>query len=62
LPAFVVTRDIADGTIMTKTLDIPQLSKGETSILTRNGRRLPEGAKRLVDHLIPSMAAFTNTL
>lgn len=58
LPAFVVTREIADGTIITKQLDIPELSKGQASIFTRTGRRLPEGATRLVDHVVRSMAAF----
>jgi DNA-binding transcriptional LysR family regulator len=58
LPAFVVTREIADKTIITKSLDIPELSKGEASVFTRAGRRLPEGATRLVDHVIRSMAAF----
>lgn len=58
LPAFVVTREIADRTIITKTLDIDELSKGEASIFTRAGRRLPEGATRLVDHVVRSMAAF----
>jgi DNA-binding transcriptional LysR family regulator len=58
LPAFVVTREIADKTIITKSLDIPELSKGEASVFTRTGRRLPEGASRLVGHVIRSMAAF----
>lgn len=58
LPSFVVTREIADGTIITKSIDIPELSKGEASVFTRSGRRLPEGATRLVDHIMRSMAAF----
>lgn len=58
LPAFVVTREIADGTIVTKRLDIPELSRGEASVLTRHGRRLPEGATRLVAHITRSMVAF----
>jgi len=62
LPAFVVTREIADKTIITKSLDIPELTKGEASIFTRAGRRLPEGATRLVDHAIRSMAAFKQTI
>ncbi|MEP3035321.1 MAG: LysR family transcriptional regulator [Pseudoruegeria sp.] len=62
LPAFVVTREIADKTIITKSLNIPELSKGEASVFTRAGRRLPEGATRLVDHVIRSMAAFRQTI
>lgn len=58
LPAFVVTREIGDRTIITKSLNIPELSKGEATVFTRSGRRLPEGATRLVDHVIKSMAAF----
>ena len=62
LPAFVVTREISDRTIITKSLDIPELSKGEASVFTRTGRRLPEGASRLVDHVIRSMAAFKQSV
>lgn len=58
LPSFVVTREIADGTIVTKSLAIPELSKGEASVFTRAGRRLPVGAVRLMDHVVKSMAAF----
>lgn len=62
LPAFVVTREIADRTIITKRLDIPELSEGQASIFTRTGRRLPEGATRLMDHLVRSMAAFKTSV
>lgn len=62
LPAFVVTREIADGTIITKRLDIPELRKGEASVFTRQGRRLPEGAMRLVNHVSRSMVAFQHTV
>ncbi|MFD0860498.1 LysR family transcriptional regulator [Roseovarius aquimarinus] len=58
LPAFVVTREIADGTIVTKRLDIPELSRGEASLFTRAGRRLPEGASRLAHHIARAMVAF----
>ncbi|SFT32698.1 LysR family transcriptional regulator [Sedimentitalea nanhaiensis] len=60
LPAFVVTREIADGTIATKRLAVPELRKGEASVFTRYGRRLPEGVTRLVDHITRSMVAFRN--
>ncbi|WP_168797812.1 LysR family transcriptional regulator [Aliishimia ponticola] len=58
LPAFVVSGEVADGTIITKRLDIPEFSKGMASVLTRQGRRLPEGATRLVNHITRSMVAF----
>ena len=58
LPSFVVTREIADGTIAIKRLDIPELRKGEATVFTRRGRRLPEGALRLVNHVARSMVAF----
>lgn len=58
LPAFVVAREIADGTIVTRPLDVPELSRGEATILTRVGRRLPEAATRLIDHAARSMLAF----
>ena len=60
LPAFVVAREIADGSIATKSLDIPALQQGEASIFTRSGRRLPEGATRLLEHAIRSMSAFSS--
>ncbi len=58
LPAFVVTREIADGTIAAKRLDVPELAKGEASLFVRSGRRLPEGALRLANHAVRSMTAF----
>lgn len=62
LPAFVVTREIADGTIATRALDVPEFHQGAASIFTRAGRRLPEGATRLVDHAVRSMAAFSTAI
>ncbi len=59
LPAFVATREIADGTIATLPLTVPEFDEGEASIFTRTSRKLPEGASRLLDHAIRSMAAFT---
>lgn len=61
LPAFVVAREIADGTIVTRRLDVPELSKGEATILARVGRRLPEAATRLINHAARSMLAFKRT-
>ncbi|UWQ93749.1 LysR family transcriptional regulator (plasmid) [Rhodobacteraceae bacterium M382] len=59
LPSFVVTREIADGSIITKPLAIKEFSQGDASVFTRAGRRLPDGAVRLVDHVMKSMVAFT---
>lgn len=58
LPSFVVSREIADGTIVKKRLNIPELSGGEATAFTRSGRLLPEGATRLFNHVIRSMVAF----
>ncbi|MCE8009834.1 LysR family transcriptional regulator [Aestuariivita sp.] len=62
LPAFVVAREIADGLIVARSLDVPELNKGEAALLTRHGRRLPESALRLANHAARSMLAFQNTL
>lgn len=62
LPSFVVTREISDGTIITKSLETPELNNGEASIFMRTGRHLPEGAMRLVDHSVRSMAAFKHVV
>lgn len=59
-PAFVVTREISDGTIITKSIDIPEFSNAEASIFTRTGRRLPEAATRLAECAIRTMAAFNS--
>ena len=59
LPAFVATHEIADGTIATMPLDVPEFGKGEASIFTRTSRKLPEGASRLLDHAIRTMVAFS---
>lgn len=58
LPSFVVTREIEDGSIMTKALSINVFNQGDAAVFTRAGRRLPEGAIRLVNDLVKSMAAF----
>lgn len=58
LPAFVVAREIADGLIATRPLDVDELAKGEAAIIVRNGRRLPESATRLINHAARTMLAF----
>jgi len=58
LPRFVVAREIADGTIAALPLDVPELSRGESSLIARSGRRLPDAAVKLANHIIGSMKAF----
>jgi len=58
LPSFVVTREITDGTIVAKGIELTALNKGEASLLVRQGRRLPQGAIRLADHAARGMMAF----
>ncbi|MBO9465442.1 LysR family transcriptional regulator [Tropicibacter sp. R15_0] len=58
LPSFVVAREIADGTIVTLPLDVPEFARGEVALIARNGRRLPEAAMRLANHVMRSMQAF----
>ncbi|MGQ7843854.1 LysR family transcriptional regulator [Granulosicoccus sp. 3-233] len=59
LPSFVVTREISDGVVISKSLNNPELHAGEVSVLCRSGRRLPEGALRLAQHVLRSMTAFS---
>lgn len=58
LPAFVVAREMADDLIVTRPLDVDELTKGETAIIVRSGRRLPESATRLANHAARTMLAF----
>lgn len=58
LPAFVVAREIADGTIATRALDIPEFAQGEATLISRSGRRLPDAAVKLGNHAMRSMLAF----
>lgn len=61
LPSFVVTREIAEGKIITKSMQTPELNNGEASIFTRAGRHLPEGATRLLEHCVRTMSAFSTS-
>lgn len=58
LPAFVVTSELADGSIMRKTIDLPEFNAADATLLVRSGRRLPEIALKLIQHLIRRMNAF----
>ncbi|MFY0596460.1 MAG: LysR family transcriptional regulator [Cognatishimia sp.] len=58
LPPFVVAGEIADATITTIPIDVPEFSQGEAALISRSGRRLPEAAIRLANHASRSMNAF----
>ena len=58
LPAFVVTREVADGQLCAIALDHPILASGDAHIITRLGRQLPEGPLMLLQHLTTWMRAF----
>lgn len=58
LPAFAVAREMDDGTIIAKSLAVPEFNHGDVSLIARQGRRLPESAIRLANHAVRSMMAF----
>lgn len=62
LPAFVVAQEIADGTISTLPLDVPEFAQGEVSLIARSGRQLPDIAIKLANHAARSMHAFQRAL
>lgn len=58
LPGFVVVREIADGVMVAKRLEDPEFQLGEAHLLARRGRRLPQTALALLQHLARDMACF----
>lgn len=58
LPAFVVAREIEDGQLLALAIDHPVLQNGEAHMITRVGRKLPESAFLLLQHLTEWMKAF----
>lgn len=58
LPRFVVEEDVKAGAMRLVTLRDPLLAEARTHLLLRAGRRLPEAARRLVNHLAEHMIAF----
>ncbi|MCO4757342.1 MAG: LysR family transcriptional regulator [Oceanospirillaceae bacterium] len=60
LPEFVVSREIEDGQVVAIPVDHHILASGEAHMITRLGRQLPEGAHRLLQHLMSWMRAFKN--
>jgi DNA-binding transcriptional LysR family regulator len=61
LPAFSITADIADGTLVALPVDNPLLASTETQVITRLGRELPNAANQLLRFLISQMRAFHET-
>ncbi|MEH6444703.1 MAG: LysR family transcriptional regulator [Oceanospirillaceae bacterium] len=58
LPKFVITSEIADQQLVALPLADDILNSGETHIVTRLGRQLPNGAQQLLNHLMQWMKAF----
>jgi len=58
LPAFVVTSELADGSIIRKTISLPEFGAADATLVVRSGRRLPEIVLRLIQHLSRKMNAF----
>ena len=59
LPKFVVTREIHDGLIAARPIDVPEFHRGETAIFVRAGRLLPQAVTRFANHAIRAMAAYS---
>ena len=59
LPAFVVSREIADGYLCAIEIDQPILASGEAHVVTRLGRQLSEGPHRMLQYLISWMRGFS---
>jgi DNA-binding transcriptional LysR family regulator len=58
LPAFVVAHEFSDGLIVTKAIDLPAFGAADSALILRSGRRLPEIAQKMAQHLARRMQAF----
>lgn len=58
LPAFVVTSELAEGSILRKTIALPEFGAADATLVVRSGRRLPEIVLKLIQHLSRKMNAF----
>lgn len=58
LPRFVVVRELLDGHIVEREVDVPAFADSRAYLLARRGRRLPEVVRLLAEHLVGSMVAF----
>lgn len=61
LPAFSVTSDLADGSLVALPIDHPLLASTEAQVITRLGRELPHAAGQLLRFLSAQMRAFRET-
>ena len=58
LPEFVVIREILDKQIIVKKMTTPEFDFGESHLMVRQGRRLPESVKKLAQHLQQHMSTY----
>jgi DNA-binding transcriptional LysR family regulator len=61
LPRFVVAGELRAGTLRAVPLRDTILSEVSSHLLLRSGRRLPEAARRLLNHLAEQLIAFQAT-
>ncbi len=61
LPAFAITADLADRSLVAIPVANPLLMSTQAQIITRLGRELPQAAARLLRDLIAQMQAFRET-
>jgi DNA-binding transcriptional LysR family regulator len=57
---YVVTREILDGHVVSRRLNIPEFKQGDTHLIMRQGRLLPPAACQLSNHLLETMVAFSS--
>ena len=62
LAEYVVTREILDGHIVSRRLNIPELEQGESQLIMRQGRSLSPAARQLSNHLAGTMMAFSKVV
>ena len=58
LPEFVVVREIADKQIIVKKMAAPEFSLGESHLIVRQGRHLPDAAIKLASSLQKNMSTY----
>lgn len=58
LPAFSLTADLADGSLVALPVDNALLASADAQVITRLGRELPQAASHLLRFLIARMRAF----
>lgn len=58
LPEFVVVREIVDQQISAKNITIPEFNLGESHLIVRQGRRLPDAATKIALHIQTYMTTY----